>query len=122
MTISANNITFSIFFPTFQIRLTAFGLLIETSKAHFEFVEPYLTDIMPILGQNLHIDNFPVCCNAMNALDEIIVKLGVQIEPYIPYVLETSVNIINVQDADEPLLYQTGENKKSHLLSDSCYK
>lgn len=59
-----------------QVRQSSFALLGDLTKACFEHVHPFISDFLPILGQNLNPDYISVCNNATWAIGEISIKLG----------------------------------------------
>lgn len=90
-----------------EVRQSSFALLGDLTKACFEHVHPYISDFLPILGQNLNPDYISVCNNATWAIGEISIKLGPDTKPYIPLVLHQLIEIINNANTPKTLLENT---------------
>ncbi|XP_013773250.1 transportin-1-like isoform X2 [Limulus polyphemus] len=93
--------------PIPEVRQSSFALLGDLSKACFQHVNPCISDFMPILGQNLNPEFISVCNNATWAIGEISVKLGSDMKPYVPMVLNQLVVIINKPNTPKTLLENT---------------
>ncbi|XP_040563993.1 transportin-1 [Lepeophtheirus salmonis] len=91
-----------------EVRQSSFALLGDLTKACFiHSVSPCIPNFMPILARNLFTDHISVCNNATWAAGEISVKLGADMKPYIPMLLEPLVNIINRPNTPKTLLENT---------------
>lgn len=62
--------------PMPEVRQSSFALLGDLTKACFQHVHPWISDFLPILGQNLNPEFISVCNNATWAIGEISIKLG----------------------------------------------
>ncbi|XP_022254384.1 transportin-1-like [Limulus polyphemus] len=93
--------------PIPEVRQSSFALLGDLSKACFQHVNPCISDFVPILGQNLNPEFISVCNNATWAIGEISVKLGSEMKPYVPMVLNQLVVIINKPNTPKTLLENT---------------
>ncbi|XP_076308610.1 transportin-1-like [Tachypleus tridentatus] len=93
--------------PIPEVRQSSFALLGDLSKACFQHVNPCISDFVPILGQNLNPEFISVCNNATWAIGEISVKLGSDMKPYVPMVLNQLVVIINKPTTPKTLLENT---------------
>lgn len=62
--------------PMPEVRQSSFALLGDLTKACFQHVHPWISDFLPILGQNLNPEYISVCNNATWAIGEISIKLG----------------------------------------------
>ena len=81
--------------PMPEVRQSSFALLGDLTKACFPHVHPCITEVMPILAQNLYTDHISVCNNATWAAGEISVKLGSDMKQYVPVLLPPLIIIIN---------------------------
>lgn len=79
------------------------------TKACFPHVHPYISDFLPILGNNLNPEYISVCNNATWAIGEISIKLGADTKPFIPMVLHQLIEIIKSQNTPKTLLENTGK-------------
>ncbi|XP_014246166.1 transportin-1 isoform X2 [Cimex lectularius] len=93
--------------PMPEVRQSSFALLGDLTKACFEHVHPCINDFIPILSQNLNPDLISVCNNATWAIGEISIKLGDEMRPYIPLVLNQLTLIINRANTPKTLLENT---------------
>jgi transportin-1 len=92
-----------------QVRQSSFALLGDLTKACFQHVHPFISDFLPILGNNLNPEYISVCNNATWAIGEISIKLGADTKPYIPLVLGQLIEIIKSQNTPKTLLENTGK-------------
>lgn len=92
------------------MRQSSFALLGDLTKACFQHVHPYISDFLPILGNNLNPEYISVCNNATWAIGEISIKLGADTKPYIPLVLGQLIDIIKGQNTPKTLLENTGKD------------
>ena len=93
--------------PMPEVRQSSFALLGDLTKACFQHVKPCVSEFMPICGQNLKPEYISVCNNATWAIGEIAVKLGPEMKPYIPHILDHLVHIINTPGTPKTLLENT---------------
>ncbi|XP_075217364.1 transportin 1 [Lycorma delicatula] len=93
--------------PTPEVRQSSFALLGDLTKACFQHVHPCISEFIPILGQNLNPELISVCNNATWAIGEISIKLGEEMRPYIPHVLQQLTEIINKPNTPKTLLENT---------------
>lgn len=94
--------------PTPEVRQSSFALLGDLTKACFQHVRPCVTDLVPILGQNLNPELISVCNNATWAIGEMCVKLeSEEMRPYVPMVLSQLITIINKGNTPKTLLENT---------------
>lgn len=70
---------------------------------------------MPILAQNLDPQLVSVCNNAIWAIGEIALKLGVGMTEHLPIVLGSLIYVMNREEGPKTLLENTGEFLKSSL-------
>lgn len=54
-----------------EVRQSSFALLGDLTKACFQHVSPFVSDFLPILGQNLNPELISVCNNATWAIGEV---------------------------------------------------
>ncbi|XP_050313589.1 transportin-1 isoform X2 [Anthonomus grandis grandis] len=90
-----------------EVRQSSFALLGDLTKACFQHVKPHISNILPILGQNLNPEYISVCNNATWAIGEISIKLGADTRPFIPLVINQLIEIINRPDTPKTLLENT---------------
>lgn len=93
--------------PLAEVRQSSFALLGDLTKACFQHVHPCIADFMPILAQNLNPDHISVCNNATWAIGEIAVKLGTEMQPYVPIILNQLVITMNRTNTPKTLLENT---------------
>ncbi|CAG0890893.1 unnamed protein product [Darwinula stevensoni] len=93
--------------PIPEVRQSSFALLGDLTKACFKHIEPHISDFLPILGQNLNPEFISVCNNATWAIGEIAVKLGSEMNSYIPMILNQLIMIINRPNTPKTLLENT---------------
>ncbi|KAK4318649.1 hypothetical protein Pmani_010366 [Petrolisthes manimaculis] len=93
--------------PMPDVRQSSFALLGDLTKACFHHVAPYISEFMPILGQNLNPEVTSVCNNATWAIGEISVKLGSDMRVYINLVLKDLIFIMNKPNTSKTLLENT---------------
>lgn len=91
-----------------EVRQSSFALLGDLTKACFQHVSPFVSDFLPILGQNLNPELISVCNNATWAIGEIAIKLGADMRPYVPMVLNQLIVIINYPSTPKTLMENTG--------------
>ncbi|XP_048105028.1 transportin-2-like [Alosa alosa] len=90
-----------------EVRQSSFALLGDLTKACFPHVKPCIAEFMPILGTNLNPEFISVCNNATWAIGEICMQMGVEMQPYVPLVLNPLVEIINRPNTPKTLLENT---------------
>ena len=93
--------------PMPEVRQSSFALLGDLTKACFVHVHPTIPEFMPILAQNLYTEHISVCNNATWAAGEISVKLGAEMKPYVPILLQPLIMIINRPNTPKTLLENT---------------
>ncbi|CAL8108534.1 unnamed protein product [Orchesella dallaii] len=93
--------------PMPEVRQSSFALLGDLTKACFQHVSPFVSDFLPILGQNLNPELISVCNNATWAIGEIAIKLGADMRPYVPMVLNQLIVIINYPSTPKTLMENT---------------
>ena len=93
--------------PMPEVRQSSFALLGDLTKACFVHVHPTIPEFMPILAQNLYTEHISVCNNATWAAGEISVKLGADMKPYVPLLLQPLIMIINRPNTPKTLLENT---------------
>ena len=88
-----------------EVRQSSFALLGDLTKACFVHVHPTIPEFMPILAQNLYTEHISVCNNATWAAGEISVKLGADMKPYVPLLLQPLIMIINRPNTPKTLIF-----------------
>jgi transportin-1 len=64
---------------------------------------------MPILISNLNAENVSVCNNAIWALGEISLKIGVEMREYAPSIIVPLIDVMNRERMTRTLLENTGK-------------
>lgn len=90
-----------------EVRQSGFALLGDLTKACFQHVLPCITDFCTILAQNLNPELISVCNNATWAIGEIAVKMGGEMQSYVPIVLPQLILIINRPNTPKTLMENT---------------
>ncbi|XP_078740908.1 transportin-1-like [Lampetra fluviatilis] len=90
-----------------EVRQSSFALLGDLTKACFQHVKPCIADFMPILGTNLNPEFISVCNNAIWAIGEISIQMGLDMQPYVALVLGQLIDIINRPNTPKTLLENT---------------
>jgi len=93
--------------PMPEVRQSSFALLGDLTKACFQHVSPFVSDFLPLLGQNLNPELISVCNNATWAIGEISVKLGADMRGYMPMILNQLIVIINYPSTPKTLMENT---------------
>jgi transportin-1 len=85
---------------------TGLALLGDFAVSGFQFVRPFLDDIMAgTIPQITAEGNSPsVCNNALWAIGEIALQLGPQFQPFVQHLLPRLMTIMNTHDAPAPIL------------------
>ncbi|XP_043231916.1 transportin-1-like [Amphibalanus amphitrite] len=90
-----------------EVRQSSFALLGDLTKACFQHVAPNISDFLTSLAQNLNPELISVCNNATWAIGEIAVKMGQEMQTYVPMVLPQLILIINRPNTPKTLLENT---------------
>jgi transportin-1 len=80
------------------VRQSAFALLGDLSKACIGHIRPHINHFIPIAAANLGVQHISVCNNASWAIGEIALKIGRDIEPFIPMLLQNLIPRITGTD------------------------
>ena len=94
--------------PLAEVRQSAFALLGDLSKTCPALVLPNVAQLMPLISTNLDPGYVSVCNNAAWAAGEIAVKLGEDMQVFIPALVNPLVTIINRANSPRTLLENTG--------------
>jgi len=90
-----------------EVRQSSFALLGDLTKACFQHVVPNIADFLNSLAQNLNPELISVCNNATWAIGEIAVKMGAEMQQFVPIVLPQLIMIINRPNTPKTLLENT---------------
>ncbi|CAB3404704.1 unnamed protein product [Caenorhabditis bovis] len=78
-----------------DVRQSCFALIGDLVKAAYPVVQAHNHTFIMILAQNLDPNKVSVCNNAIWALGEFTLKMGAELKPYVPILIENLSNIIN---------------------------
>jgi len=90
-----------------EVRQSSFALLGDLTKACFQHVKPYISELVPVLVTNLQPEYISVCNNATWAIGEISIQLGPEMRPFVTVILNQLINIINRENTPKTLLENT---------------
>ncbi|TYZ62117.1 hypothetical protein PybrP1_012104 [[Pythium] brassicae (nom. inval.)] len=78
-----------------DVRQSAMGVVGDLAKHALAVLRPGLGHLLPVLIKNIDADEPTVCNNASWAVGEIAVRIGGDMEPYVPSCLERLIGMIN---------------------------
>ena len=90
-----------------DVRQSSFALVGDLAKSSIVHLKPLLHEYIPILTKNLHPDYVSVCNNASWALGEIAIKVGEDIKPFVPSIMERLLSLLNRSSLNRNLLENT---------------
>lgn len=90
------------------MRQSSFALLGDLVKTCYEYVSSDVGSFMPVLINNLNVENVSVCNNAIWALGEISLKTGESMNQYAPLIIVPLIDVMNRDKVTRTLLENTG--------------
>ncbi len=79
----------------------------DLAKCCVGHLKPLLHEYIPILVNNLVVEYIPVCNNACWALGEIALRIGEEIKPFTPMILDKLIPLMNKQNLNRNMLENT---------------
>lgn len=77
-----------------DVRQSSFALVGDLAKTCIFHLKPFLPDFITILTNNLSPEYISVCNNASWALGEIAVKVGEEMRPYVPNIIQRLIPLM----------------------------
>ncbi|CAJ0950774.1 unnamed protein product, partial [Mesorhabditis belari] len=93
--------------PTPEVRQSCFALLGDLAKSCFHHLKSMSSVFIDVLARNLDPEQVSVCNNAIWALGEMALKMGVEMKPFVHLYLQYLVLVMNRQNAQRTLLENT---------------
>jgi len=90
-----------------DVRQSAFALVGDMAKHCFNCLKSGLENFIPVLIKNLYPDYVGVCNNAAWSLGEISLKIGAEMRPFVPLIIERLIPMMNKRSLNENLLENT---------------
>jgi len=90
-----------------DVRQSSFALAGDLAKACIVHLKPLLHEYIPVLAKNLYPEYVSVCNNASWALGEISIRVGEEMKPFVPMILEKLIGLMNKTNLNRNLLENT---------------
>ncbi|KAI6183830.1 Transportin-1 [Aphelenchoides bicaudatus] len=90
-----------------EVRQSSFALLGDLVKTCYEYVSADIGIFMPVLINNLDVQNVSVCNNAIWALGEISLKTGESMRQFAPLIIVPLIDVMNRDKVTRTLLENT---------------
>ncbi|CAI5441635.1 unnamed protein product [Caenorhabditis angaria] len=91
-----------------DVRQSCFALLGDLIKACYPLIKPHSQTFLMLLAQNMDPSKISVCNNAIWALGELALKMGIEMKPFVAPLIEGLITVINTpQNMQRTLLENT---------------